>query len=261
MNANFLAPGAMAGRVVLVTGAAGGVGGAVAELVAALGGRPVLTDVQAGPLAARAGALGAPWRAADLRDAGEAEALMRFALDAQGRLDGLANCAGVWVEGPSEAATEDEWARCIDVNLKAVFFLCSRAIPALRETRGAIVNLSSDAGVVGNAGAAIYCASKGGVGLLTKALARELAPSGVRVNALCPSDIQSPMLAFQAERYGGGDPDAYFRRLLSHYPQEDRARFLQPAEVAQQVVWLLSDACAGVTGANVMLDFGLTAGY
>jgi len=164
-------------------------------------------------------------------------------------------------EGPSEDASEADWQHCIDINLKAVFFLCSRAIPALRQTQGAIVNVSSDAGVVGNAFAAIYCASKGGVGLLSKALARELAPQGVRVNALCPSDILSPMLEFQAQRFGDGDPEGYFRRLLDRYPQGAQARFLSPEEVAQHVVWLLSPACAGMTGAQVLLDFGLNAGY
>ena len=198
---------------------------------------------------------------ADLREPGVADRLVQSALLAHGRLDGLALCAGVWVEGPSEAATEDDWQRCLDINLRAAFFLCSRAIPALKASRGAIVTIASDAGVVGNAGAAIYCASKGGVVLMSKSLARELAPHGVRVNALCPSDIASPMLDFQARRYGDGDPDAYFQRLLAHYPQGPQARFLSPAEVAQQVVWLLSPACAAVTGAAVMLDFGLTAGY
>lgn len=96
---------------------------------------------------------------------------------------------------------------------------------------------------------------------MCKALARELAPQGVRVNALCPSDIDAPMLDFQADRYGNGDPAAYFQRLMAHYPQAVQARFLSPAEVAQHVVWLPSPACAGVTVASVMLDFGLTAGY
>lgn len=258
---SVFAPGLMQGRVVLVTGAAGGVGGALADLLASLGARLLLTDVQAAPLQARAQALGATAVVADLRDGAQAERLVQQALDRHGRLDGLANCAGLWVEGPSEQATEADWQRCIDVNLKAVFFLCSRAIPALAASRGAIVNIASDAGVVGNAGAAIYCASKGGVVLMSKALARELAPQGVRVNALCPSDIASPMLEFQAQRYGAGDPEAYHRRLLAHYPQGDAARFLSPQEVAQHAVWLLSPACAGVTGAAVMLDFGLTAGY
>jgi NAD(P)-dependent dehydrogenase (short-subunit alcohol dehydrogenase family) len=199
--------------------------------------------------------------AGDLREASACTEIVTRAMVALGHLDGLVNAAGVWVEGDSATATEDEWARCIDINLKATFFLCARAIPALEATRGAIVNISSDAGVVGNAGAAIYCASKGGVTTMTKALARELAPKGIRVNALCPSDIASPMLAFQAEAYGEGDPKGYFARLLAHYPQGEEARFLSPDEVAQNVAFLLSPAAAGITGAAVMLDFGLTAGY
>ena len=254
-------PDLFAGRVYLVTGAAGGVGGSVAEKLLSLGAQVVMTDLQRDPLQQRAEALGAAAFAADLQQAESAQALIDFSLQQYGRLDGLANCAGVWVEGPSELASEDDWRHCVDINLKAVFFLCSRAIPALRETQGAIVNVSSDAGVIGNAGAAIYCASKGGVTVMSKALARELAPSGIRVNALCPSDIFSPMLEFQAARYGDGDPEGYYRRLMAHYPQQDKARFLTPSEVADHVLWLLSPACAGVTGANVMLDFGLTAGY
>ena len=261
MSAAVFAPGLMAERVVVVTGAAGGVGGAVAELLASLGARLMLTDVDGDALRERAAALGAMFEVADLRHADAPARMLQRTLEAYGRLDGLANCAGVWVEGASHEATEADWQHCIDVNLKAVFFLCSRAIPALKLSRGAIVNVSSDAGVVGNAGAAIYCASKGGVGLLTRALARELAPHGVRVNALCPSDIESPMLAFQGRRYGQDDEQAYLRRLLEHYPQGEHARFLTPREVAHHVVWLLSPACAGVTGAQVMLDFGLTAGY
>ena len=255
------APGLLEGQVLLVTGAAGGVGGAVADLAASLGARLLLTDVLAEPLQARAAALGATAVVTDLHECTAADRLVQAALQAYGRLNGLALCAGVWVEGPSKQATEDDWQSCLDINLKASFFLCSRAIPALKARGGAIVCIASDAGVVGNAGAAIYCASKGGVVLMCKALARELAPHGVRVNALCPSDIASPMLDFQAQRYGEGDPNAYFRRLMAHYPQAAQSRFLSPAEVAQHVVWLLSPACAGVTGTSVMLDFGLTAGY
>ncbi|MDT8991098.1 SDR family oxidoreductase [Curvibacter sp. APW13] len=258
---NPFAPGLFADRVVLVTGAAGGVGGALAEVLAPLGARLVLTDRDVPALHERASALGATACAADLSKVAQIERLIAHTLQTHGRLDGLAHCAGIWVEGPSEEATEADWQRCMDVNLKATFFLNSRAIPALKATRGAIVNISSDAGVVGNAGAAIYCASKGGVGVMTKALARELAAHGVRVNALCPSDIFSPMLQFQAERYGAGDPQAYFQRLLEHYPQGAQARFLRPEEVAWHAAWLLSPACEGVTGSNALLDFGLTAGY
>ena len=113
--------------------------------------------------------------------------------------------------------TEADWDRVVDVNLKGTFFACSRAIPELKKTQGCIINLSSDAGLVGTPETAVYTASKGGVSLLTKALAIELAPHLVRVNAVCPADIMTPMLQYQADTYGGGDPEGYFKRLLASY--------------------------------------------
>jgi NAD(P)-dependent dehydrogenase (short-subunit alcohol dehydrogenase family) len=259
------APGLFAGQVVLVTGAAGGVGAATARLLANLGARLVLSDRDGPALHDLASSLGEGVQAlclpADVTRVAACEELVAQAVAWQGQLDGVVNCAGVWVEGPSELATEADWQRCIDVNLKGLFFVCSRAIPALKASRGAIVNISSDAGVLGNAGAAIYCASKGGVTLLSKSLALELAPHGVRVNALCPADIMSPMLQRQADVYGANDPSAYFRSLLAHYPQGAAARFIGTDEVAHHVAFLLSPAAAAVTGASVMLDFGLSAGY
>lgn len=254
----IFAPGLFSGKTIVVTGAAGGVGAAVSRLLSGLGAEVVATDLPGTALEAVPSALRI---AADLRDIAACEAVVTATLARFGRIDALVNAAGVWVEGPSELATEAEWNRCLDVNLKAAFFLSSRAIPALSETRGAIVNIASDAGIMGNAGAAIYCASKGGMVLMTRALARELAPKGIRVNALCPSDIRTPMLDHQAERYGGGDPEAYLSRLLALYPQGESARFLTAEEVAAQVAFLLSPASAGMTGASVLLDFGLTAGY
>lgn len=261
----MFAPGLFADRVMLITGAAGGVGAATAQLLARLGARLVLSDRDPTALKATVERLADPTAAlclpADLTTVAACDTLVAQAVAWQGRLDGVVNCAGVWVEGPSELATEADWQRCIDVNLKGLFFVCSRAIPALKANGGAIVNISSDAGVLGNAGAAIYCASKGGVTLLSKALALELAPHGVRVNALCPADIMSPMLQRQADVYGTGDPAAYYRKLLAHYPQQATARFITTEEVAHHVAFLLSPAAAAVTGASAMLDFGLSAGY
>lgn len=257
----MFAPALFAGKSVLITGAGGGVGGATATLLARLGARLVLTDANADTLAAIAAQCAALPLAADLRSVAECERVVAAAVAHLGGLDALVNCAGVWVEGESSVASEDDWARCIDINLKACFFMCSRAIPALKQSRGAIVNISSDAGVVGNAGAAIYCASKGGVTVMSKALAVELAPYGIRVNALCPGDILTPMLQGQADRFGGNDPQAYLRRLLAHYPQGENARFIEAAEVAQYIAFLLSPAGIPVSGAQVMLDFGVTAGY
>jgi NAD(P)-dependent dehydrogenase (short-subunit alcohol dehydrogenase family) len=141
-----------------------------------------------------------------------------------------------------------------------VYFVSSAAIPHLRPTGGCICNLSSDAGMQGNAGAAVYCASKGGVSNLTRALALELAPAGVRVNAVCPGDIDTPMLAYQAQTFGGGDPEGYLRRLRAGYPQGDSARFLRAEEVAELIWFLAQPHAAGITGANLSIDFGLSAG-
>jgi NAD(P)-dependent dehydrogenase (short-subunit alcohol dehydrogenase family) len=261
MKAAIFAADLFKDKVMLVTGAAGGVGGATAELLAALGARLALTDCNAEAVNAKASALDAISISADIASVSDCESIINTTIKHYGRLDALVNCAGIWVEGDSSQAIEAEWDRCIDINLKGTFFLCSKAIPALKESRGTIVNISSDAGVVGNAGAAIYCAGKGGVTLLSKALAIELAPYGVRVNAVCPSDIMSPMLEFQAERYGGGDKAAYFKGLLGHYPQGEQARFIQPDEVAHYIAYLLSPAGAPITGVAAMVDFGVTAGY
>lgn len=261
MKPNIFAPDLFKDRVVLITGAAGGVGGATAELLGSLGASLALTDVRAEAVAEKASALGGFAVAADVSSVADCQRVIEATLARFGRLDALVNCAGIWVEGDSAEASEADWDRCIAVNLKGTFFLCSKAIPALKESRGAIVNVSSDAGVVGNRGAAIYCASKGGMTLLSRSLALELAPFGVRVNALCPSDILSPMLQYQAERYGNGDIQGYFRGLLGHYPQGETARFIEPREVASYIAYLLSPAAEPVTGAAVLLDFGITAGY
>lgn len=257
----MFAPDLFHDKVVLISGAGGGVGSATARLLHRLGATLALTDANPHSLQAAALPLDALALQGDIRSTAACEEIIARTLDAHGRIDALVNAAGIWVEGPSETATEADFTACIEVNLKGTFFLCSRAIPALDQTKGAIVNISSDAGVIGNAGAAIYCASKGGVTVMTKALARELAPRGIRVNALCPADIDSPMLQGQADRYGAGDPAAYFAQLLTHYPQGAQARFLTPDEVALNVAFLLSPAAAGITGAAQMLDFGLTAGY
>lgn len=240
--------------VVLVTGAAGGLGTAVCERFVAGGWDVIATD--------RPGSR-APvgdWIPADLLDVAQIRDMVAQAATLHGRLDCVVNAAGLWTEGPSEATTEDEWDRVVGVNLKAAYFVSSAAIPHLVATGGSIVMISSDAGIQGNAGAAVYSASKGGVSNLTRALALELAPRGVRVNAVCPGDIETPMLEGQARDFGDGDPQAYYDKLRSAYPQGERSRFLKPAEVAEVVWFLAQPSAAGVTGANWSIDFGLSAG-
>lgn len=254
----IFAPGLFDGKVVIVTGAGGGVGAATSKLLHGLGAKVVMTDNDAKSLSQAATPLRAISMLADISSVMACEAIIARTLGKYGRIDALVNAAGVWTEGATADATEADWNRCIDVNLKGAFFMCARAIPALTETGGAIVNLSSNAGIVGHAGAAIYSASKGGATLMTKSLARELAPLGIRVNAICPADTQTPMLSAEAD--ATPDPEEYRARLLEICRQREKARFLAVEKVALQVGFLLSPAAAGVTGSAVLMDFGLTAG-
>jgi len=246
--------------VVLVSGAGGGIGAATVRRFAAAGWRVVALDLDEAALA-RLPAEGVVARLrGDIRTADSCRELVVQAVAAAGRLDALVNAAGVWREGPVEECSEADFDAVVDVNLKGTFFLCSAAIPQLKATQGAIVNISSDAGRQGNLGAAAYCASKGGVTLFTKALALELAPHGVRANVVSPGDVDTPMLRFQAEHYGGGDPAGYLAGLLAKYPQGERARFIRPEEIAELAFYLCAPAAAAITGADLAIDQGYSAG-
>jgi NAD(P)-dependent dehydrogenase (short-subunit alcohol dehydrogenase family) len=251
-------------RVALVSGGASGIGRATAERLRRDGVLLVLADIDRAGLDRAVAELGGPDRAlgvvTDVRLFGDCGRAIAVAVERFGRLDILINSAGVWVEGPTDTMTEADWDRVVDVNLKGTFSMCRHAIPALEATGGCIVNVSSDAGLWGNKGAAIYCASKGGVTVLSKALAVELASRGIRVNAVCPGDVDSPMIRYQADTFGGGDPEAYLADLLAAYPQTP-PRFIRPDEVAELIAFLCSDRAAPITGAAISIDFGLTAGY
>ena len=239
--------------VALITGAAGGIGGAAMARFLAGGWKVAAVDIDNTNDAVDTRPI-----AADLRNVQNCRDAVAEAAEWGGRLDAVVNAAGVWTEGPSAATTEDEWDRVVDINLKGLYFVCSAAIPHLTATRGCIINMSSDAGVQGNAGAAVYCASKGAVSNLTRALALELAPVGVRVNAVCPGDVDSPMLRGQAA--ASPEPAAYLDKLLRGYPQGETARFIAPAEIAELIWFLAQPSATAITGANISIDFGLSAG-
>jgi NAD(P)-dependent dehydrogenase (short-subunit alcohol dehydrogenase family) len=247
--------------VALITGAAGGIGGATLQRFVAGGWRVAAVDIgdigDLSDLGDNAPDAVLPIRA-DLTDVAQCRSAVARAAEWAGRLDAVVNAAGLWTEGPSDETTEAEWDRVMDVNLKGLYFLSSAAIPHLKVARGCIVNMSSDAGVQGNAGAAVYCASKGGVTNLTRALALELAPYGVRVNAVCPGDVDSPMLRGQAT--ASPDPEAYLEKLLRGYPQGASARFIAPTEIAELIWFLCQPFATAITGANISIDNGLSAG-
>ncbi len=250
------------GKTVLITGGAGGMGLAFAERYRASGAGLALADLDSTRLGAAEKAMGGDCLTipADVAKVADCARMVEATLARFGRLDLLINAAGIWVEGPAEEMTEAMWDRCVDINLKGTFFACRHAIPALEKTGGSILNIASDAGLMGSKGASIYCASKGGVVLLTKALALELAPRGVRCNAVCPCDVDTPMIDYQASAFGKGDPEGYKRALLSIYPQGPRARFASAAEIAEFVFAVSSPSLAPLTGACLAIDFGTTAG-
>jgi NAD(P)-dependent dehydrogenase (short-subunit alcohol dehydrogenase family) len=251
----------MTGRVILVTGGAGGMGRAIAARFTAAGDHVVLADVRQDLLAAADAYERVSTLSVDVRDVDACDRMVESTVARHGRLDVLVCAAGVWSEGPSARVSEVEWDRVVDVNLKGMFFSCRAALSPLVRANGCVVAISSDYGLVGGPGAAVYCASKFGVNGLVRSLALELAPDGVRVNGVCPTDVDTPMLAGQARDFGGADPEAYLARLLGTLPQGSRARFIEPAEIAHAVIFLASPESAPITGVCLPIDWGVTAGY
>lgn len=251
----------MSTPVILITGAAGGLGRAIAKRFSQSRWRVTATDVDKAGLHALNTVVPLDFSATtDLRSAANCQELIAEALVATGRLDAVVNAAGVWREGPVESFAEEDFDLVMGVNLKAAFYISQAAIPHLKESRGSIVNIASDAGRQAYRGSAAYCASKAALVMLSKTLALELAEHGVRVNAVSPGDIATPMLDYQAERYGNGNPTGYKRELLSLYPQGREARFLRPEEVAELVWYLCQPQAEAITGADLAIDFGLSAG-
>jgi NAD(P)-dependent dehydrogenase (short-subunit alcohol dehydrogenase family) len=253
------------GKVTLVTGAAGGIGKAITKKFLEENATVIASDIDAAAL----GKIRSEFSTLDgsvcqvvgnLSNVADCERIVATTLKATGRLDVVVNSAGVWVEGPSDTVTEEMWDRTIDINLKGTFFINRYAIPGLEKTEGCIVNISSNSGLIGEPEVAIYCASKAGVCIMTKALAIELAPKGIRVNAICPGDVMTPMLESQINDWSQGDPQGYTKRLLSYYPQGEHARFIKPEEIAETVYFLASPKAAPITGVCLAVDFGATAG-
>ena len=253
--------GRVAGKVALVTGAASGLGAASARRLAQEGAKVMLTDVAADAGRAVADQIAAAGGAAafethDVTSQGDWEGVVGVTLERFGRLDVLVNNAGV--SGGMQALMSldyDTWRRVLAVNLDGVFFGMRYAGPAIAAAGGgSIVNISSILGKVGMAGAAAYCASKGGVALLTKAAALEWAPLGIRVNSVHPGFIDTPMVsgALQALENANEMTDMIVSRHAL-------ARLGVPREIADAVLFLASDEFSFVTGAELVVDGGYTA--
>jgi len=230
------------GRVALVSGAASGIGAAVAARLEDEGATVVRADVTevAGEVIC------------DVRDPTSCARAVAVVLERHGRLDVLVNVAGVGISRLIGDLTLEEWRQVIDVNLTGTFLLSQHALPALLDTRGVIVNMGSVAGLRATPYNAAYCASKGGVIMLTKSMAIELASAGVRVNAVCPGSVDTPFLRnFKV-------PEGADMALLSR-ASSPMKRLIDPDEVAAAVAYLASDDAATVSGTTLVIDGAATA--
>jgi len=253
------------GRVAVVTGAAGGIGAATALAMAAEGARVVVADLKDGAAtvaAVEAAGGQAAYLPCDVADAGQVEAMVSAAVERFGALDVLVNDAGI--SGGSSLAHEldvEVWTRVLAVNLTGTFLCARAAMPHLLASgRGRIVNVASTYGLVGAPLAPAYCASKGGVVNLTRQLAVDYSPHGIRVNAICPGYIDTDMGGYRAGLGPEGAAAANARR--------EAAAALQPIgrqahadEVARVAVFLSSDESSFMTGSIVTVDGGCTSTF
>ena len=241
-------------KAAIVTGAAMGIGEAVARLFAAEGAKLVLCDIddQRGEKVARE--TGAIYVHADVRDESDVKRLVDTAIQQHGRIDVVVNNAGTTADATVVETSVEEWNRVLGVNLKGTYLVSKYAIPHMLERGGSIINIGSIASHIGIARNAAYNASKGGVMLLTRNMAIDYAPYKIRVNAVCPAMIMTPMLekfiALQP------DPDEYVRRVEASTPM---GRMGTPQEVAYAALFLASDESSYVTGSALMVDGGYTA--
>ena len=251
--------GRVDGKIAIVTGAASGIGLACARRLAAEGATVILTDRNAAGAEAAAAELGAPHaaRALDVTDPAAWTAAVDEVVRAHGRLDVLVNAAGIAIMRDFEATTLEEWRLVHRVNSEGTFLGCQAAIRAMKgRGGGSIVNVSSVAGLVADPDMAAYCASKGAVRLLTKAVALHAARAGhgVRCNSVHPAFIDTPMVgAMLAQAADRGLTRAKLERAIP------LGRIGEVDDVAHAVVYLASDESKFVTGAELVIDGGLTA--
>jgi 2-keto-3-deoxy-L-fuconate dehydrogenase len=241
------------GRVALVTGAGSGIGAAVARRLVGAGATVVAADVRRDAVEELADELGSAVAPMELDVSDEDGVICAVEVaEERGGIDILANVAGIGSTTNAPETPLEVWERVMAVNARGTFLCCKHAIPPMAARRsGAIVNVASVAGLVGLRNRAAYCASKGAVVALTRALAVDHVGVGVRVNAVCPGTVDSPWVRRLTEEAGESIEDLRARQPIG--------RLGTPMEVADAVLYLASDAASFVTGTALVIDGGLTA--
>lgn len=247
------------GKRAIVTGAASGIGKACALRLASEGAHVVATDIQAEALEAtvaeiRAAGGKADGVATDISDFAQVQSLVESAVEKLGGgLDVLVNVAGLGGFVRTEQETLERFDKLLSVNLYGPFHTIRASIEHLRASKGNVVNVASIAGVAAHPYAAAYCASKGGLVMMTKALAMEYAAEGVRFNAVCPGGIKTPMLkVFDPSSVPDANMQLFMRMMMLN------GRFADPSEIASTVAYIASDEASFMTGSIVLNDGGST---
>lgn len=244
-------------KVAIITGAASGIGKATAFLFAEHGAKVVVADIdihggKATTAQIQAEANEAKFIETDVTIVSDTQNVVTQTIEAYGKLDILFNNAGIAMRLPVDELPEEDWHRCIDVNLHGVFLCAKAAIPAMRTNGGgSIINMSSIYGVVGADVRAAYVASKGAVTNLTRGMALDYAEDNIRVNCICPGFVETPLVAGVIKT-----PDEY-QKFADKHPMR---RLGQPEEIAYGALYLASDESAFVTGIALPIDGGYTAG-
>jgi NAD(P)-dependent dehydrogenase (short-subunit alcohol dehydrogenase family) len=241
-------------QVAIVTGGASGMGAATARELAVAGAKVLIVDRNGALATAVSEEIGTVALIGDVSNSSFCERVVQAAVERYGRLDILINAAGIIVRADALGTSDEQWQRVMNVNVSGVFYLSRAAVRAMKQQgKGAIVNFGSIWGGVGAAGVVAYCASKGAVHQLTRAMALDHVKDGIRINAVCPGEVNTPMLA--SER---SEPvtDELLQRIASTVPMQ---RLAEPVEIARVVLFLASDDASYMTGAMVNVDAGYTA--
>ena len=242
--------------VVLVTGASSGIGAAIAIAFAEDGWDVMAAGRDEGRLeeVADVSEKIVTW-SGELGASEDCDELIADTIDEFGQLDCLVNNAGVIVRASAADTSDEDWRYTMAINLDVPFYLSRAALPTLLRCEGSIINIASDWGLNAGERAAAYCASKGGIVLLTRAMAKDHAREGLRVNAICPGDVDTPMLAAEADEQG-----IELQEFLEEAAEQNpNGRVCTPEEVAALALFLASDIASHITGAAIPIDGGSTA--